>query len=95
MVVAEIVSLFANCEQEMNAVERVLHYSELSPETSRTISNDKQPPPTWPEKGLIRFSNVKMCYRDGLPPALKDVNISIHPGEKVPHYICVWESERT
>ena len=67
----------------MNAVERVLHYAELPPEDSRTISNEKQPPPSWPDKGLIQFTNVKMCYREGLPLVLKGINISIQPGEKV------------
>jgi ABC-type multidrug transport system fused ATPase/permease subunit len=67
----------------MNAVERVLHYAELPPEENRTISNGKQPPPSWPDKGVIQFTNVKMYYRKGLPLVLKGINISIQPGEKV------------
>jgi ATP-binding cassette subfamily C (CFTR/MRP) protein 1 len=67
----------------MNAVERVLHYAELSPEDDRTISNEKQPPPSWPDKGVIQFTDVKMYYRKGLPLVLKGINISIQPGEKV------------
>jgi ABC-type multidrug transport system fused ATPase/permease subunit len=75
----------------MNAVERVLHFSELPPEDLRTISNEKQPPLSWPNKGSIRFSNVKLHYREGLPLVLKGVNFSIHSGEKVFHhdiYVC-------
>jgi hypothetical protein len=65
----------------MNAVERVLHYTELPAEGDFTTPND--PSPTWPKKGKITFSNVEMAYRDGLPLVLKDVNFEINPGEKV------------
>jgi hypothetical protein len=67
----------------MNAVERVLHYAELPPEDSRTICGEKQPPTSWPDKGLVQFTNVKLCYREGLPLVLKGIDISIQPGEKV------------
>ena len=65
----------------MNAVERVLHYTELPAEGDFTTPND--PPPTWPMKGKITFSNVEMAYREGLPLVLKDVSFEINPGEKV------------
>ena len=76
-----MVSQFAQNEQNMNAVERVLHYTELPAEADRTTPND--PPPTWPMKGKITFSNVEMAYREGLPLVLKDVSFEINPGEKV------------
>ena len=65
----------------MNAVERVLHYTELPAEGEFTTPND--PPSTWPMKGKITFSNVEMAYREGLPLVLKDVSFEISPGEKV------------
>ena len=65
----------------MNAVERVLHYTELPAEGDFTTPND--PPPTWPMNGKITFSNVEMAYREGLPLVLKDVSFEINPGEKV------------
>ena len=76
-----MVSQFAQNEQNMNAVERVLHYTELPAEGDFTTPND--PPPTWPMKGKITFSNVEMAYREGLPLVLKDVSFEINPGEKV------------
>ena len=76
-----MVSQFAQNEQNMNAVERVLHYTELPAEGDPTTPND--PPPTWPMKGKITFSNVEMAYREGLPLVLKDVSFEINPGEKV------------
>ncbi|KAF9466008.1 multidrug resistance-associated ABC transporter [Collybia nuda] len=80
-VFAEMVAQFAKNEQNMNAVERVLHYSELVPEGAASTPDD--PPPSWPEKGKISFTNVKMAYREGLPLVLKDVTFQFNAGEKV------------
>jgi ATP-binding cassette, subfamily C (CFTR/MRP), member 1 len=81
MVKAEMISMFATSEQNMNAVERVLHYSELIPEGNGLTTSD--PPPSWPASGTIKFTNVKLAYREGLPLVLKGINFEIKPGEKV------------
>lgn len=81
MAEAEMISMFATSEQNMNAVERVLHYSELNPEENNHSPCD--PPPSWPAGGLIKFINVKLAYRDGLPLVLKGIDFQINPGEKV------------
>ncbi|KAG5351318.1 hypothetical protein C0989_006977 [Termitomyces sp. Mn162] len=78
---AEMINQFAKNEQNMNAVERVLHYTELSPEPASTTPDD--PPPSWPEKGQISFTNVDLAYREGLPLVLKDVSFNVHSGEKI------------
>ncbi|KAF8960708.1 ATP-dependent bile acid permease [Flammula alnicola] len=72
---AEMISLFAQSEQSMNAVERVLHYVELPPEGSDSVTTD--PPKTWPAEGAIVFRDVKMAYREGLPLVLKGVSFQI------------------
>jgi ATP-binding cassette subfamily C (CFTR/MRP) protein 1 len=61
----------------------VFFTAELPPEDNRTITNEKQPPPSWPDTGSIQFTDVKMHYQDGLPLVLKGINVSIRPGEKV------------
>ena len=76
-----MVSQFAQNEQNMNAVERVLHYSELPSEGDLSTPDD--PPLSWPEEGQISFTNVAMAYREGLPLVLRDVSFEVHPGEKV------------
>jgi ATP-binding cassette, subfamily C (CFTR/MRP), member 1 len=81
MAKAEMISMFATSEQNMNAVERVLHYSELSPEGNGLSPSD--PPPSWPASGMIKFTNVKLAYREGLPLVLKGISFEIKPGEKV------------
>lgn len=65
----------------MNAVERIIHYTELPAEADATTPND--PPPSWPEKGQITFTNVELAYREGLPLVLQDVSFTVKPGEKV------------
>ena len=76
-----MVAQYAQNEQNMNAVERVLVYAELPPEGALTTPND--PDPSWPQKGEIAFDNVQMAYRENLPLVLKDVSFSVKPGEKV------------
>ena len=56
-----MVSQFAQNEQNMNAVERVLYYTELKPEGKTSTPED--PPPSWPSKGEISFSNVELAYQ--------------------------------
>lgn len=76
-----MVTQYAQNEQNFNSVERVLVYTELSPDGETTTPND--PPPSWPEKGAIKFNDVNLAYREGLPLVLKGTTFEIRPGEKV------------
>lgn len=76
-----MITQFAKNEQNMNAVERVLHYSELAPEGAASTPDD--PPPSWPEKGQVSFTDVEMAYREGLPLVLKNITFQFNAGEKV------------
>jgi ATP-binding cassette, subfamily C (CFTR/MRP), member 1 len=76
-----MVQQFAQNEQNMNAVERVLVYTELAPEGDAQTPND--PPPSWPQKGKINFINVQLAYREGLPIVLKGISFEVTSGEKV------------
>lgn len=75
-----MVSQYAIMEQNMNAAERILVYSELPEEGTRVTPKD--PPAPWPQ-GSVKFRNVAMGYREGLPLVLKDVSFEIREGEKV------------
>lgn len=76
-----MVSQFAQNEQNMNAVERVLYYTDLPIEGDP--KNAKEPPLEWPQQGHIQFSDVQLAYREGLPLVLKGVSFEIKAGEKV------------
>lgn len=76
-----MVAMFAQIEQNMNAVERVLVYTDLPSEGAAITPND--PPASWPDKGEIEFTNVQLNYRENLPLVLKDITFKVNPGEKV------------
>ncbi|KAG6834633.1 hypothetical protein H0H93_008469, partial [Arthromyces matolae] len=79
-VFSNMVAQFAQNEQNMNAVERVLHYAELPSEGALTTPED--PVASWPSQGRISFSDVDLAYREGLPLVLKNVTFEVKPGEK-------------
>lgn len=79
---SDMVAQFAQNEQNMNAVERVLHYAEL-PHEGQVDTPKQDPGPQWPQKGAIEFKDVEMSYREGLPLVLKGISFDIRPGEKV------------
>ncbi|KAJ3538634.1 hypothetical protein NMY22_g5079 [Coprinellus aureogranulatus] len=81
VVFSDMISQFAHNEQNMNAVERVLHYTELPSEAELHLPND--PPPTWPQNGAIEFKNVDLAYRPGLPLVLKNISFAVRSQEKV------------
>ncbi len=73
----------AEVETNIVSVERVKEYSELTEEAAFYIS-EKKPADSWPStKGGIEFNDFCMRYREGLPLALKHINLSIKAGEKL------------
>lgn len=76
-----MVSTYAQNEQNMNAVERIIVYTELPDEGARTTPHD--PPASWPSTGAISFRNVELSYRPDLPAVLKGVTFDVRAGEKV------------
>jgi ABC-type multidrug transport system fused ATPase/permease subunit len=70
-------------KNNMNAVERMVHYSkEVEQEVPFEIPANK-PPLSWPAEGRIEFSNVTLKYRPELPAVLKGISFSVNTGEKV------------
>ncbi|KIP05008.1 hypothetical protein PHLGIDRAFT_14797, partial [Phlebiopsis gigantea 11061_1 CR5-6] len=73
----------AEVENNMNSVERIIHYSkELEQEPPHEIP-DKKPPAPWPSKGQVEMNDVVMKYRPELPAVLRGLTMSIRPGEKI------------
>ena len=72
-------------ETKMNAVERVMEYTEMPLESS----HDDDPavalgvPVHWPEKGTLEVAKLNMRYRPGLPLVLKDLSFVAVGGEKL------------
>ncbi|KAJ1783597.1 ATP-binding cassette glutathione S-conjugate transporter ycf1, partial [Coemansia sp. RSA 2399] len=47
------------------------------------IENATKPEEQWPSTGKIEFRNFSMKYREDLELVLKDINLTINPGEKI------------
>jgi len=72
----------AEVENDMNAAERVHYYGRDVPQEN-LASKGPQPPPSWPDRGHIVFSDVEMRYRENLPLVLHRLSLDINPGERV------------
>lgn len=77
-----LLKTFTQVENEMNACERVLEYAFKVPQEEPYIITETETPKSWPQ-GQIKFSDVSMRYRDGLPLVLKGLNFDVKAGEKI------------
>ncbi|CAG8547028.1 11089_t:CDS:10 [Funneliformis mosseae] len=74
---------FAEVEANMNAVERLVYYSDSLDVEAEPIISDHRPPPEWPVKGEVHVKDLVMSYGSEHPPVLKGVTFDIVPSEKV------------
>ncbi|KAK3020240.1 hypothetical protein RJ639_045476, partial [Escallonia herrerae] len=72
----------SRAENSLNSVERVSTYIDLPSEAPAIIESNR-PPPGWPSSGLIKFEDVVLRYKPGLPAVLCGLSFSISPCEKV------------
>lgn len=78
-----MVRQLASVENNMNSVERVASYAQDLPQEKAFHIPATAPDASWPHSGKIEFENAVMSYQPGLPTVLKDLSISIKPGEKI------------
>lgn len=81
--ISMLVVVFTEVEQDMNSAERVLEYVHKIPQEKAYEISETKPAPEWPEHGEIRFINLDLAYREGLPLTLKNFNADIRPHEKI------------
>ena len=75
------VRYYAETENLMTSVERVLEYTRLGSEPGYTIKT--LPPKHWPCDGHVSFKNVYMRYYPGGPVVLKNLTFEIQPRNKL------------
>ncbi|KZV93776.1 ABC transporter [Exidia glandulosa HHB12029] len=73
----------AEVENDMNGVERLLHYAKNIEQEAAYEIPEHKPPPSWPSEGRVEMTDVKMAYRSGLPLVLKGITMSSKPSEKI------------
>lgn len=73
------VRAYAELELEMNAVERVVEYSEIETEDF----GGEKPPAAWPTQGRLEVNKLVVAYAPHLSPVLKDVSFQINPAERI------------
>ncbi|GAA6063571.1 hypothetical protein JCM10212_003150 [Sporobolomyces blumeae] len=73
----------AEVENDMNSVERLLHYAKKLEAEAPAVIEDNRPPENWPASGAIDFDKVFMSYRPDLPPVLKGMSLNVGAGERI------------
>lgn len=77
-----IVRMTVEVETNIVSVERVMEYSQLTPEAPEII-DDNRPGKNWPQSGEVVFKNYSTKYRPELDMVLKGINLTIKPHEKI------------
>ncbi|KAJ1665969.1 Canalicular multispecific organic anion transporter 1 [Coemansia sp. RSA 1646] len=80
--VTQIIELPSRLFSFNEGIDLFRHYLDMDRDDNSTNGAAK-PPSNWPSAGKVEFRNFSMKYRDDLEYALKDINLTIKPGEKI------------
>ena len=70
---------YTNVELGMNAVDRVLEYSDIDPESYDGID----PPVAWPTNGRVEVTDLTVKYAPSLPPVLRGLNFVAEGSQRI------------
>lgn len=74
----------AELENNMTAVERVVEYQTVDPESELDSKPDKKPPRDWPNNGEIKFDKLSLSYYpDMQEKVLHELELQINSGDKI------------
>ncbi|KAG6909964.1 hypothetical protein DXG01_014233 [Tephrocybe rancida] len=73
----------AEVENNMNSVERIVHYATAVEQEAPHELPDAKPPPEWPAHGRVELKDVVLSYRPELPAVLKGISMTVAAGEKI------------
>ncbi|KAF9879602.1 ABC multidrug transporter [Colletotrichum karsti] len=76
------IEMWTMLETSLGAITRLKYFVEFTPREDRECEREL-PPPTWPENGKIEIGNATASYSDDTDPVLKNITLTIHPGQKV------------
>ncbi|CAD8105461.1 unnamed protein product [Paramecium primaurelia] len=90
--VSECVQSFSQLQLGLVSFERCLAFTKIEPEPGYKelvdnhlveVSHQENYLDHWPKEGRIDYINYSVRYREGLKPALKNLNITIDPQDKI------------
>lgn len=73
----------AEVENNMNSVERIVHYANEVEQEAAYEAPEAKPQAPWPAGGRVEMKNIFLNYRPGLPPVLKGLSMDVRAGEKI------------
>ena len=73
----------AEVENDMNSVERVVHYARNIEQEPAYEIPEHTPAAPWPSAGAVEIRDIVFKYRPDLPAVLKGITLSVRPGEKI------------
>ncbi|KAG6861355.1 hypothetical protein C0995_001088 [Termitomyces sp. Mi166 len=73
----------AEVENNMNSVERIVHYATAVEQEAPHKLPDAKPVSEWPAQGHAELKNVVLRYRPELPAVLKGISMTVTAGEKI------------
>ncbi|ORY70608.1 ABC transporter [Leucosporidium creatinivorum] len=73
----------AEVENNLSSAERLIHYQDKLEQEAPAEVVDTAPPESWPSHGAIKFNEVVMSYRRGLPDVLTGLSVDVKGGEKI------------
>ena len=74
---------FAEVENNMNSVERIVYYArDLEQDPPHEIP-DQKPTAPWLRSGKIEINEAVLSYRPELPLILKGLSMGVEAGEKI------------
>ncbi|PYH83600.1 putative multidrug resistance protein [Aspergillus uvarum CBS 121591] len=74
---------YSTLEMDLNAVERILEYSDIPTEEPPSTDPTIIPPPEWPQTGTITITNLTASYTPTTAPVLHNVNLHIAAGQRI------------
>lgn len=76
---AQCIQVYTGLELDLNAVDRVLEYSEVEPELYGGID----PPAAWPTNSQLEITDLTVKYAADLPPVLSGLSVSIEGSQRI------------
>ena len=73
------IRMYSQLEMNMNAVERVVDYSELEPEDQGGLDA----PAAWPTEGRLEVDDLAVGYAPDLPEVLKGLSFTVERGQRI------------